>query len=109
MKSWVKNAKQKLTNFFSVAKTLKTLKKKTRVDPGHEARPFGRIRTAPPPRPGPVRLVTKAAWPRQASSRVHCNRPGAAPRASIATKIGALDAPETCAHFAARLASVRAL
>jgi hypothetical protein len=45
---------------------------------GHEARPFGRRITAGPPCPCPVRLVTKAAWPRQASSRVHCNRPGAA-------------------------------
>ena len=39
-----------------------------------------------------------------ASSGVHCNRRGAAPRASLAKKIRALDAPKNCAHFAARLA-----
>jgi hypothetical protein len=43
------------------------------------------------------------------SSRAHCNRRGAAPRAPIAAKIGALDRPENSAHFAARLARVRAL
>ncbi len=42
------------------------------------------------------------------SSIAHCNRRGAAPRATIAAKIGSLDAPENCSHFAARCARVRA-
>ena len=43
------------------------------------------------------------------SSMAHCNRRGAAPRAPIAAKIGSLDAPENCPHFADRRARVRAL
>ena len=39
----------------------------------------------------------------------HCNRRGAAPRTPIAAKIGSLDAPEICPHFAAPRARVRAL
>ena len=43
------------------------------------------------------------------SSMTHCNRRGAAPRASIAAKIGSLDAPENYPHFAAPRAQVRGL
>jgi len=39
----------------------------------------------------------------------HCDRRGAAPRAPMAAKIGSLDAPENCPHFAAPQARVRAL
>jgi len=35
------------------------------------------------------------------ASQSHCNRRGAAPRAPIAAKTGALDAPENYPHFAA--------
>jgi hypothetical protein len=62
-----------------------------------------------PPRPAAARLLTQATRNRRASSRAHCNRRGAAPRAPIAAKIGALDGPENCPHFYARLARVRAL
>jgi len=43
------------------------------------------------------------------SSRAHCNRRGAAPRAPIAAKISSLDAPEKCPHFPARHARMRGL
>jgi len=67
---------------------------------GHEARPFGRRITAGPPCPCPVRLVTKAAWPRQASSRVHCNRPGAASYPNIIQSLAdRLSCPLWGTHF----------
>ena len=62
-----------------------------------------------PPRPAAARLLTQATRNRRASSRAHCNRRGEPPRAPIAAKIGALDGPENCPHFYARLARVRAL
>jgi len=39
----------------------------------------------------------------------HCSRRGAAPCAPMGAKIGSLDAPENCPHFAATRARVRAL
>jgi hypothetical protein len=44
-----------------------------------------------------------------AQDALHCNRRGAASRAPMAAKIGSLDAPENCPHFAAPRARVRAL
>jgi hypothetical protein len=41
--------------------------------------------------------------------KTHCDRRGAAPRAPMTAKIGALDALENCPHFAAPRARVRAL
>ena len=43
------------------------------------------------------------------SLRAHCKWCGAAPRAPIGPKPGALDAAENCAYFAARAARARAL
>jgi hypothetical protein len=40
--------------------------------------------------------------------KTHCDRRGAAPRAPMTAKIGSLDAPENCSHFAAPHARVRA-